>query len=228
MFFNKRYPKNTWDNSLSNKYFQYSAKKYGRQNFNLVFLKIELNTPEELDYWEQFYIKKYDSLYPGGYNFNQGGRHFTEEQKQKIGKANSKTYSLKNTKTNEIITINNMNEFCRVNNLRPSSILHVVHNRAKKHKNWIKPETILDSIKKYFVLSPKNEIFSIKSENVKHFCEEHQLHNTCFSRVLKGERISHKGWILTSSKIEYIEVFNSGNQCFKIDKLARNIKQFCS
>ena len=62
MFFNKRYPKNTWDNSLSNKYFQYSAKKYGRQNFNLVFLKIELNTPEELDYWEQFYIKKYDSL----------------------------------------------------------------------------------------------------------------------------------------------------------------------
>ena len=46
-------------------------------------------TQEELDEWEQYYIKFYDTLYPNGYNLEEGGRGGvpSEEVRKKISEA---------------------------------------------------------------------------------------------------------------------------------------------
>ena len=47
-------------------------------------------TQEELDEWEQYYIKFYDTLYPNGYNLEEGGRGGvpSEETRRKLSEAN--------------------------------------------------------------------------------------------------------------------------------------------
>ena len=46
-------------------------------------------TQEELDEWEQYYIKFYDTLYPNGYNLEEGGRGGvpSEDARRKMSKA---------------------------------------------------------------------------------------------------------------------------------------------
>ena len=46
-------------------------------------------TQEELDEWEQYYIKFYDTLYPNGYNLRDGGngKLFSEETRKKMSEA---------------------------------------------------------------------------------------------------------------------------------------------
>ena len=46
-------------------------------------------TQEELDEWEQYYIKFYDTLYPNGYNLQEGGRGGvpSDETRKKISEA---------------------------------------------------------------------------------------------------------------------------------------------
>ena len=47
-------------------------------------------TQEELDEWEQYYIKFYDTLYPNGYNLTEGGNGCVacEETRKKISESN--------------------------------------------------------------------------------------------------------------------------------------------
>lgn len=43
-----------------------SIKKYGKENFSFEIIK--LCSKEQLNFWETFYIKQYNSLVPNGYN----------------------------------------------------------------------------------------------------------------------------------------------------------------
>lgn len=64
--------------------------KYGLDNFSVEIIKECDNI--DLDYWEKYYIEKYDTIFPNGYNANEGGtinfKH-SEETKKKISEANS-------------------------------------------------------------------------------------------------------------------------------------------
>jgi len=81
--FDKRIKKHLNDDMFIDK----ALRKYGIDNFNKILLD---NIPEEeLDYWEEHYIKECNSLYPTGYNFETGGnkyKHVHEETKKKISK----------------------------------------------------------------------------------------------------------------------------------------------
>jgi group I intron endonuclease len=62
-------------------------EKYGLDNFTLDILKecddVELNE------WEKHYIKEFNTIYPNGYNENEGGRlgfHHSERTREKISK----------------------------------------------------------------------------------------------------------------------------------------------
>lgn len=68
--------------------FYQAIKKYGWDNFTHEIIKI--CNENNVDYWESFYISKYDSM-NNGYNLNSGGNKykiFSEETKQKISKSN--------------------------------------------------------------------------------------------------------------------------------------------
>ncbi len=67
-----------------------AIKKYGWNNFKHEILKDDL-TLEEANFWEKFYIAKYNTIKPNGYNLRTGGDNSLthESTKIKIGKANS-------------------------------------------------------------------------------------------------------------------------------------------
>lgn len=62
--------------------------KYGKDNFNIELI-ITSDNQEDADYWEIFFIEKYDSI-KNGYNIKGGGskgKH-SQETKDKIGRSN--------------------------------------------------------------------------------------------------------------------------------------------
>lgn len=72
----------------SGKRIWYSIKKYGKENFNRIILR-GCNTIEELNFWEPFYIKLFNTLSPNGYNLQLGGdNHETSlETRSKLSKS---------------------------------------------------------------------------------------------------------------------------------------------
>lgn len=65
--------------------------KYGVENFKTDVLR-ECQTQEELDYWEQYYIKTLNTKVPNGYNLTDGGGgtsgyELTEEHKRKLSES---------------------------------------------------------------------------------------------------------------------------------------------
>lgn len=77
-----------WNNtkfSYSNKLLTEDRNKYGVNNWDLTILK-ECDD-SELDKWEKYYIKEFNTIYPNGYNDNEGGSigfHHSEKTKQQI------------------------------------------------------------------------------------------------------------------------------------------------
>lgn len=71
--------------------------KYGVDNFKTDILK-ECATQEELNYWEQYYIKELNTKVPNGYNITDGGGgcsgyHHTEESIKKAVESYKKSYN---------------------------------------------------------------------------------------------------------------------------------------
>jgi hypothetical protein len=57
------------------------------------------------------------------------------------------TWKVKNKDGEEFI-INNLNKFCKENNLNASCMRDIYYGRMKSHKNWILVEKITDNVKK--------------------------------------------------------------------------------
>ena len=87
--------------SYSNKEINEDRKTYGFENFKLEI--IEICEDEEADEKERYYIEKYNTLFPNGYNKYSGGiRDFTftanEETKKKISITTKGTKKTEETK----------------------------------------------------------------------------------------------------------------------------------
>ena len=76
--------------------FNAAIEKYGVNNFIHEVLKDNL-TQQEADYWEQYFINKYDSVNQG-YNLKTGNSHcvYSEESKQKMSKNHANVSSENN------------------------------------------------------------------------------------------------------------------------------------
>ena len=88
--FNKRERAwNTVSYRYANQLLTSDRKTYGLDSFEVVILKECDNS--ELDKWEKHYIKEYNTIFPNGYNDNEGGTlgfHHSERTKKKISIAN--------------------------------------------------------------------------------------------------------------------------------------------
>lgn len=62
--------------SYAGAYIDNARKKYGLENWKVEILK-ECDTQEELNEWEIYYIKKYNTKKPNGYNLTDGGNSTT-------------------------------------------------------------------------------------------------------------------------------------------------------
>lgn len=89
-------PQKRWNNGkgYERQYFYNAIVKYGWENFDHEILKTGL-TQEEADYWERYYIQKFDSCLGhngynaaiGGYDAGMTGLHHSEEAKKKMSEA---------------------------------------------------------------------------------------------------------------------------------------------
>jgi group I intron endonuclease len=95
----KQYVGQTW-NTIKNRWMEHccpsetgckklhrAIKKYGKENFDIYFLTV-CGTQETANYWEDFFIEKYNTI-KTGYNLRKGGSRgkHTEATKKKISKA---------------------------------------------------------------------------------------------------------------------------------------------
>lgn len=72
------------------RYFYYAIKKYGWDNFSHCILEENI-TENMAKYYEKYYIKKYNTLSPNGYNLTDGGEvpSPTKEVREKLSKSNT-------------------------------------------------------------------------------------------------------------------------------------------
>lgn len=122
-------------------YINNARNKYGTENFKTKALK-ECHTQEELNYWEQYYIKELNTKFPNGYNLNDGGGgnsgyKLTQEQKNKLSE------SLKGrTVWNKGLT-NETDERVKKNSINKSGFHHSEEMKRKTsemkkgNKNWL-------------------------------------------------------------------------------------------
>lgn len=83
---------------IHSSYFYNAIQKYGFKNFKVEILKDNL-TLEEANYWEEYFIKFYNSnIREFGYNIDQGGKNhsISEEKRKKLSERMIKNNPMKN------------------------------------------------------------------------------------------------------------------------------------
>lgn len=146
-----------------NPYFTNAIKKYS----NKIVWKILIEVSEkELDTLEVFFIAKYNTLYPNGYNFETGGN--------KNKHASLKTRIKMSDNHADVSGKNNPN----YGKHRSEDI----KNRISKSKEKFE----------YTITRPDGVIEITK--NLKKYCKENGLHNTAMSLVFSGKQKYHKGF----------------------------------
>lgn len=172
--------------------------KYGIDNFKTDILK-ECQSPEELDYWEQYYIKELNTKVPSGYNLTDGGggmsgfkhreevkikisntlkgeknhfyqKHHTDETKQKISEANSGT---KNGMYGK----------------------HLSEESKRKLSNAMKGRHILHpkSRKKVYQYTLDGKLVKVW-DSLKECCQTLNIHSTGISQCFGGTLKTYKGY----------------------------------
>lgn len=163
----KQKPERRWRNGKGYKsqIFSKAIEKYGWDNFEHTIL--EDNIPENLiEYKEQYYIQLYNTVVPSGYNSTTGGEHFeandelkrrfsesrkgilpknldilhTQEVRDKISKAlkcRQNIYTSKEVICDNIV-YSSLVEFCRLNNLRYTTVSAWMERKQLPYEYYIK------------------------------------------------------------------------------------------
>jgi len=198
--FEERYNGNgRWWVRHSNCYLQNSVNKNGHDSFYIEIIEHDIKTLKELNELEKFYIKKFNTLYPDGYNFSIGGDNHShvKEIGDKISNILSKgrIYKLKSP-TGEIFEVKNLRRFCKEHNLRHCGALKIVKKDVQKYNGWTLPET---KLKKWIFISPEGEKFIVvdgwRNHGLRSFCKNHNLYKeNVLLAYKKGKK--YKNWTI--------------------------------
>lgn len=191
---NERWKRHNWECTIKRNAMAITSaiSKYGRDKFTIEEID-KANTLEELNEKEIFYISKYNSISPNGYNISPGGGNLimSKETRLKISKSHKDRWD----------------KGFRISEETRSKL-------SESHKGWVPSEetrekwrkafsgkrpsenTIRGSIestqKTYTLINPNGELITFT--NMRNFCKENGLSNSKLCLVANGKRPSHKGW----------------------------------
>lgn len=227
--------KNGLLNGVSNAYFQHSIEFYGTKNFTIEIIEENVTSIEELDSLEVLYIKRFNTLYPNGYNFTDGGHSrykISDLTKEKIGLSNQKEYDLIKIDGSNIHVIN-LRKFCKKNGLSYSAMLSLVQGRLKSSQGYALSGTPLTEIKDpnrtytFANVDGRTEVVNKVIEFSKKFNYKHE---TALSLVF-GNTFELDGWYVPGKKLDRlpdnlheIELIGPNNCVYKISP---STKEFC-
>jgi group I intron endonuclease len=161
--------------------------KYGKINFTIEEID-SCSTIDELNEKETYYIEKFNSISPNGYNIEKGGgnRIMSDETKKKISNSNkgrkfSDEHKKKLSESHKgWVPSNETREKWRkaFGGKRPS-------------ENTINA-SIKSSQKTYTLINPDGD--EVTFTNMQKFCRENDLAPSKLCMVASGKRKTHKGW----------------------------------
>ncbi len=167
-----------------------AIQKYGPANFSIQAL-CECCSQQELNERELAYALQLDTFYPNGYNITAGDGYgaASDEMKRRIsiGKKGWRP-SLETRKRMS---------------LAKKGRKHTLEARQKRAASMqgkaVPPQALLTlraniALRCTKLLSPSGEIVSVS--NVAEFCRQRKLLASHMSSVIRGKRLSHKGWRL--------------------------------
>lgn len=164
-----------------NKHLQNAYEKY---KTNFVFEILELCPENILIEKETFFIEKYKTLDMAyGYNVL---------MPQEVFPKNINVYKLVGP-DNKIYGGKNITKFAREHNLNNITLLGLINgsSRARTYRGWrlYGVPTISNKIK-----SPEGRIYTVKYNDQKKFCKEHNLKEPGLSSLIHGHQKTHRGW----------------------------------
>jgi hypothetical protein len=155
--------------------------------------------------------------------------------------------------TGEVQVIVNLEEFCRERGLSATQLGDVNKGKSNNHRGWTckclstPPDEWqaeydknvalrtssgncgqrgnLSNVGMWEITKPDGEIIMV--ENLRQFCRDNGLNNSCMLDVSKGRHVTHKGWLCKNIPIEkpidYWEITNPQGETV----ITTELKQFC-
>lgn len=178
-----------------------SINKYGYENFSVEILEKNIFNVDKLNEIEEFYIKKFNSLDPVGYNLTSGGLNkiLSISSRDKMSKSSPRRknlnefYVFKNHKTNQIVFIKNLARFCKDKKLTRSEMSSVHQGLSKRHKWWTVPSTKLT---KWKIKSPDGEVFVLHEGEFHPFCDSNGVNGMHLEKAREMAWKGSRGWCL--------------------------------
>lgn len=190
-----------WYRSTHNQYLKNAVSKYGEESFAIQILEQEVSTHDELDRLEKHYIQVYNSLYPNGYNFHDGGNNnhsLHPETKRKIGEKNAKTFELVDG-TGYSYKITNLKAFCRSRGLSYVPMKAMAAGKHLSSQGFALKGTPIEFIKDpniVYILRHVETGQVVSFDNIRRFSVERGLEAGYVAKLLSGQRRSpYKGWV---------------------------------
>ncbi len=183
-----------------NRYINRALKKYGHENFEIFILEHHILDKEWLANIENYYIQKYNTLVPNGYNLQDGGltgMSVSEETKEKLRQVNLKRYNYKykiKDKDGKIYDFINVEDFAKKMNIIPQNLRKVIWGKTKSCSRY-KFHLLTTDLRKPHRNSRIYKIKDISGNiieifDIRKFSEENNLdYNTLF-RICKDKAIS--------------------------------------
>jgi group I intron endonuclease len=192
----------------SNSYLHKAINKYGVDSFDWEII-YECHSNDELDYWEMYFINKYNSMAPGGYNLTCGGGGIRGYRHTDKTKSILRDFTINNNPMNKP-------EVIRTHKDAIASLT--------KTSEWIQAHKVgceLYGRSSYIIIYPSNKMSIIKG--ISEFCSDNNLSQSKMSDMANGNRRFHKMWKcfhLDNNKRlkswdKYTSIFSSKNNTFK-------------
>lgn len=204
-----------WYHSTHNQYLKDSVAKYGNNKFAVQILEDNVSSVEELDRLEKYYIQKYKSLCPKGYNFLDGGNSnhtLHEETKKKISLKLARSYTLIDYMGKEY-NVFNLKNFCKENKLSYTSLKNMVQGQCFSSQGYGLKGTDTSLIKNptriYFLKNIKTGE-TISFQCIRCFAKKEGLNHEYLQKLLSGNRKTPYGiWSLPHMDLTRYNKMNS-------------------
>jgi len=194
--------------------------RFGLKAFEVEFLEEGIETQDELDRLERYYIKLYGSLHPRGYNLEDGGEYSGARMAKVVGQTLSDNLKQRHAKTYKVVDrlgkeycFSNLTDFARQQGIHPNHIWRLVHGKCKTTHGFGLTIEAFEQPRRgtslHIVVGPDDKEYTFY--NAARFAREHGLSTACLHRLFEGKVMTHHGFRLkdgpTERRIRDIKVF---------------------
>lgn len=200
--FNRRYKDGLWHKRTHSKVLKESVSEYGVENFTVTILEPGVPNKIWLDDLEDFYINKYNCIWPNGFNKQGGGKRGYECQ--------GKEYKLKDV-NGDIHIIKNLRKFCYLNNFHYGAMLNMVSGINDSSYGYALESTPIEKIRNMNEEWELEEIstgfiYKVKRKDIPDFAKSKNIDQSFIYMIVSGKVHISQGFKLKSTIIDGVNI----------------------